>query len=290
MSSIILVTGATSGIGRETALHLAREGHTVFATGRRVDALDALTEEASGLTLHALRLDVCDPDSIANAVHQVDALTDGHGLDVLVNNAGYGQAGAVLDVDDALVRKQYDTNVFGLLAITRAFAPKMIARGSGKVVNISSLGGRLTLPMMGVYNSTKFAVESLSDALRIELAPFGVHVAVVQPGSIQTDFNHTMQATVQPERTGPWAEVYAHVDRVANAFSDYASGPDVIARVVSRIVTSRRPWPRYAAPFRESALVILGTWLPSRITDAILARIFGVTSARPALTTQPVLA
>ncbi|MBX2798616.1 MAG: SDR family oxidoreductase [Myxococcales bacterium] len=282
MSQIILITGATSGIGRHAALHLARQGHRVIATGRRRAALDSLRAEAGEHWVRCVPMDVTDLASIDAARTSVDQLTDGHGVDVLINNAGFGQGGAVLDVDPADVAAQYHTNVFGLLCVTRAFAPAMIGRGHGKIVNVSSLGGRLTLPMMGVYTSTKFAVEALSDALRIELAPLGVHVAVVQPGSIRTEFNQTMQGTTRKvERTGPWAAVYDHTDRVATAFEQYSSGPIVISRVLARIVNARRPRARYFAPFRESVLMILGTWLPTRVTDFVLARVFGVTSARP---------
>ena len=280
MSQTILITGATSGIGRHAALHLAKAGHTVIATGRRVAALDSLRVEAGDLKVYGVRMDVTDPESVAAASIAVDQITGGYGVDVLINNAGYGQGGAVLDVSDADVKAQYETNVFGLLAVTRAFTPKMIERGSGKVINVSSLGGRLTLPMMGVYTSTKFAVEALSDALRMELAPLGVQVSVVQPGSIRTEFNQTMQDTVNEERTGPWAAVYDHTERIATAFEDYSSGPIVISRVLHRIVESRRPSARYFAPFRESFLMILGTWLPSRLTDFVLSRVFGITSTR----------
>ncbi len=276
MNKIILITGATSGIGRHAALYLAELGHTVIATGRRQHALDELKAEAAHLKLQVLRLDVTDAQSIAAAVVAVDDLTGGYGLDVLINNAGYGQGGAVLDVDDDAIVAQYETNVFGVIKVTRAFAPAMIARQSGQIIQVSSLGGRVTLPMMGVYNSTKFALESLSDAMRIELAPFNVSVVVVEPGSIATNFGATMQDTVVPKRTGPWAQVYSHTDSIARSFEQYSSGPIVISRVLARIVASRYPRARYMAPFREAFLIVLGTWLPSFVVDRILARIFGL--------------
>lgn len=271
----ILITGATSGIGRDAALHLSRAGHRVIATGRNQAALDTLVREADG-KVHGVRLDVTDEASIARAVVEVDAITGGRGIDVLINNAGYGQGGAVLDVDDAALRAQFDTNVFGLLGVTRAFAAKMVARRQGRIVNISSLGGRISLPLMGVYNSTKFAVEALSDAMRIELAPFGVDVVVVQPGSIRTRFSDTMQGTVKPERTGPWAGVYERAERIVSGFERFSSGPEVISGVLLRVVEARRPRARYMAPFRETVAVVLGTWLPAFARDALLSRIFGI--------------
>jgi NAD(P)-dependent dehydrogenase (short-subunit alcohol dehydrogenase family) len=157
-SRIVLVTGATSGIGRATALHLAREGHRVFAVGRRREALDSLKAEAAGLALECMVMDVTRADSIAVTKEAIERATDGHGIDVLVNNAGYGVGGPVEEVSDQAFRAQYETNVFGLMAVTRAFLPKMRARRWGRIINISSVGGRLTLPMLGVYNSTKYAM------------------------------------------------------------------------------------------------------------------------------------
>ena len=143
---VVLVTGATSGIGRATALHLARAGHRVFAVGRRQAALEALEREAKGLRLETLMLDVTRAESIAAAKDEIDRRTNGYGVDVVVNNAGYGVGGPVEEVSDAAFRAQYETNVFGLMAVTRAFLPKMRARRWGRILNISSVGGRLTLP------------------------------------------------------------------------------------------------------------------------------------------------
>src|ERR1700733_9145953 len=171
-SLIILITGATAGIGRHAALHLAHAGHRVIATGRRKDALAALAKEAKGTKLETMELDVTVASSIEAAKAEVDKRTDGYGLDVLVNNAGYGLMGPLEEISDADLRAQYDTNVFGLVAMTRAFLPQMRLRGSGRIVNVSSMGGRMTFPFMGAYNSTKYAIESMSDALRMELAPF----------------------------------------------------------------------------------------------------------------------
>lgn len=279
MSQVILITGATSGIGRAAALHLAREGHHVIATGRRQAALHALVAEAVGLQLSAVRMDVTDDASIADAVAVVDALTNGHSVDVIINNAGYGQVGAVLDVSPEDVRKQYNTNVFGVLAVTQAFTPAMMARGRGRVINISSLGGLLTLPLLGVYSSTKFALESLSDALRMELAPFGVAVSVVEPGSIATEFSDVALGTVDREgalTSSPWAPVYEVSARIEERFADYASSPEVITRVLSTIIRSSRPRARYAAPFRDAFSVILATYLPTFLVDRVLSRLFGL--------------
>jgi short-subunit dehydrogenase len=171
----VFITGATAGIGRTTALHLASLGHHVIASGRKPTELAKLAAEARGLAgkLDVIPLDVTQPDSIAAAVVEVTRLTGERGLDALINNAGFGVLGPTSEISDAEIRRQYETNVFGLMNVTRAFLPAMRARRAGRIINVSSVGGRITLPYFGVYNSTKYAVESLSDALRYELGPFG---------------------------------------------------------------------------------------------------------------------
>src|SRR5215470_1189300 len=183
-SKTVLITGATAGIGRTTALHLARLGHHVIASGRKPTELARLATEAQGLAgkLDVIPLDVTRPESIAAAVEAVAKLTADRGLDALINNAGFGVLGPTSEISDAELRRQYETNVFGLMAVTRAFLPAMRARRAGRIINVSSVGGRITLPYFGVYNSTKYAVESLSDALRYELHPLGIAVVLIEPG------------------------------------------------------------------------------------------------------------
>ncbi len=281
-ASTILITGATAGIGRHAALTLARRGHRVIATGRRADALASLQAEAAGLDLHTLRLDVTCDESLREAARAVDALTAGAGVDVLVNNAGYGQLGAVLDVDDARVRAQYETNVFGLLAVTRAFAPAMVRRGRGRVINISSIGGVFTLPLFGVYNSTKYAVESLSDALRRELRPCGVDVVVVEPGTINTAFAATAKASVQPVGSA-WADAYAAAQQNYAWAERIAPDPTPISRALVRAIESRRPRARYMTPWRDALLIRLANLLPTRLVDAVAIRFFGLGRVVPSL-------
>src|SRR5215831_14526588 len=170
-SKTVFITGATAGIGRTTALHLTAQGHHVIASGRKRAELDKLEAEGRGLAgvLDVVSLDVTQPASIAAAVEAVARLTDDRGPDVLINNAGFGVLGPTSEISDAEMRRQYETNVFGLMNVTRAFLPAMRARRAGRIINVSSMGGRITLPYFGVYNSTKYAVESLSDALRYEL-------------------------------------------------------------------------------------------------------------------------
>ncbi|MBX3189748.1 MAG: SDR family oxidoreductase [Labilithrix sp.] len=276
----ILITGATAGIGRHAALDLARKGHHVIATGRRKAALDTLAKEAGSLAgrLDVVVLDVTSESSIAAAVSAVDALTDGYGLDVLVNNAGYGQMGPIEEVSDAVVRRQFDTNVFGLLAMTRAFLPKMRERGRGRVVNVGSIGGRVTFPLMGIYNATKYALESISDALRNEVKPFGVDVSIVEPGPIATEFNDRAMETIDVVDGSPYAPVVAAADDFRKQFESNASGPEVTTRAIVHASLARRPRVRYVAPGYLALMFFFLAILPTRLVDAVMRRVSGLTA------------
>lgn len=300
---IVLVTGATSGIGRHAALYLAARHHgrsadraryRVIATGRRRTVLAQLAAEATerGLTLDTIELDVTSAESIAAARAEVDRLTDGYGIDVLVNNAGYGQAGPASEITDRELRDQYDTNVFGLMAVTRAFVPAMRARGRGRVINISSVGGRMTLPLYGVYNSTKYAVESLSDALRYELRPFGIHVVVIEPGVIATNFGPRSMSLVarHHDSASPYAGAVANLERLTERSDRFAVGPACISRAIDRAIRRRSPAARYIAPFRTRIVLALYQLLPTRLSDAVIRRAVGLHRTRlPAPVSAPQL-
>ena len=266
-SKIVLVTGATAGIGRMSALYLARQGHHVIATGRKVAELAKLKAEAAGLELDTLVLDVTSEASIANAVGEVDAITNGHGLDVLVNNAGFGVLGPTAEISDAEMRRQYETNVFGLMNVTRAFLPRMRDRRSGRIVNVSSVGGRLTLPFFGVYNSTKYAVESLSDALRYELRAFGIDVVLIEPGVIRTNFESTAVANIEQFKSSVYGPSMAKLDELSKKLDRFASEPIVIARAIARAVRVRRPAARYVAPRSTYFILALQAVLPTSMWD-----------------------
>jgi len=269
----VLVTGATAGIGRMTALHLAKLGHHVIATGRKLAELAALKTEAGSLELDTVPLDVTSAVSIAAAVNAVDSLTKGRGLDVLVNNAGFGVLGPTSEIGDSEMRRQYETNVFGLMNVTRAFLPKMIERRAGRVVNVSSVGGRITLPYFGVYNSTKYAVEALSDALRYELRPFGIDVSLIEPGIIRTNFEATAVSGLGQFKTTPFAvavEKYEEMSKFANRF---ASDPIVIAKAIARAVGARRPRARYVAPFSNHMIFAMSSLLPTRVWDWTMRKV-----------------
>ena len=278
----ILITGATAGIGRAAALRLARKGHHVIATGRRQGALESLRAQANDLALDILRLDVTDQTSIRDAVTAVDALTEGRGVDVLVNNAGYGLGAPLAEVSQSDLRHQFDTNVFGLMAVTQAFLGDMVARGSGRVINVSSIGGRITFPMMGAYHASKYAVEALSDAMRMELAPCGIHVSVIEPGPIKTEFVDRLNDAANPYKVDGslYARVFDRADAIEHKAMAYAPGPEVIARAIERAATARRPRARYIAPFWSRAALTLLDLVPLRLRDALMRTMFGLTADR----------
>jgi NAD(P)-dependent dehydrogenase (short-subunit alcohol dehydrogenase family) len=284
-SKTVLITGATTGIGRAAARYLAEQGHRVIATGRKPELLAQLESEAKQQrwTLETLQLDVTVPESIAAAKAEVDRRTQGRGIDALVNNAGYGLAGPVELVSDEDVRAQFDTNVHGLLAVTRAFLPAMRRRRDGRVINISSIGGKVTFPFLGAYNATKYAVESLSDALRVELAPFNVHVSLIEPGLIRTEFNARAQSTLGPvaDAPGEYEDVLrTALARLKVAEDRFSAGPETVARAIAKAVSSRRPSARYVAPGMMWLAVLFLAVFPSRWLDAALSWAFGFGRAK----------
>ncbi len=270
----VLITGATAGIGRETALHLAQAGYHVIATGRRAGELDKLRAEApAGARLDTTLLDVTSADSIAAALVEVDRLTSGRGVDALVNNAGFGLIGPLTEISDADLRRQYETNVFGLMAVTRAFVPQMRERGNGRVVNVSSMGGKMTFPFMGAYNSTKYAIESMSDALRFELRPFGIHVVVIEPGAIHTNFAETSMAPVNQYEHTVYGPAIARAKTLEKRMMSTAVGPKVVARAIQKAISRRSPAARYVAPWFGNLVLAMMAVTPTRVLDAVIRRI-----------------
>ncbi|MBP9087265.1 MAG: SDR family oxidoreductase [Kofleriaceae bacterium] len=280
---IVLITGATAGIGRTTALYLAKLGRHVIATGRKPAELAKLRLEAAGTKLDTVELDVTSVLSITRAAADVQRLTNGYGIDVLVNNAGYGALGPSSEITDAEMRRQYDTNVFGVMNVIRAFLPAMQARRSGRIINVSSLGGRVTLPYFGIYNSTKYAVESLSDALRYELHAFGIYVTLIEPGVIRTNFETTALADLSKFDGSPYAVSLKKVDALSKRMNRFAGEPIVIARAIARAATVRRPAARYVAPRLNNVVLALKTVLPTRIFDWSMRKVGYLTKTDLAL-------
>jgi NAD(P)-dependent dehydrogenase (short-subunit alcohol dehydrogenase family) len=273
----ILITGATSGIGRDAALRLAGAGHLVLAGGRRRDALAGLAAESRGL-IEPLVLDVTEPASVEAARELVERRTGGRGLDVLVNNAGYALPGPLEALAEADLRGLFDTNLFGLLAVTRAFLPAMRERGQGRVVNVGSIMGRVAMPLLGAYNASKHAVAAVTDALRMELAPFGVTVVLVEPGALRTGFAARALGGLAPYRDpgSPYAAALAGTDAAWARVYRFAPGPSAAGRAIVRAATADRPAPRYVVPARNRLVVAALAALPTPAADAARRRIMGL--------------
>lgn len=274
-SRAVLITGCSSGIGRATAVRMAGAGWSVYATARRPGEL----EELRGLGCETLALDVTGEASIAAAVARVE---ESHGaVGVLVNNAGYGQYGALETLDMARIRRQFETNVFGLLRLCQFVLPGMRRHGWGRIVNVSSMGGRLTFPGGGAYHATKHAVEALSDALRFEVRGFGVDVVLVEPGIIQTRFGKTALERLEDGRAeGPYAifdEAVARTTREAyerGPLNALGGEPEDVARVIERAAGAARPRARYRVTASARLMIVLRRLLPDRAWDAALRRIY----------------
>jgi NAD(P)-dependent dehydrogenase (short-subunit alcohol dehydrogenase family) len=271
VSKAVLITGCSSGIGWATAECLADVGWRVYATARKVEAIAPL-EERGCVTLP---LDVTDEDSMRSAVDEVQRREGAVG--VLVNNAGYSQSGAVESVPMEKVRRQFETNVFGLARMCQLVLPGMRRQGYGRIVNVSSMGGKLTFPGAGYYHATKHAVEALSDALRFEVDGFGVKVSVIEPGLIKTGF---AQAAVGSMDGSDGEDPYAGFDEgVARATSQnyergpismLSGGPEEVAEAIEQAISARSPKSRYTVT--PSARVFLGLrhLLPDRAWDLVL--------------------
>lgn len=256
----VLLTGCSSGIGAATAHRLVRNGWDVWATARRPEVLADLA--AAGC--HTLALDVTDEESMVTAV---DAVRAGAGrIDALVNNAGYSQSGALESVEVDDLRRQFETNVFGLVRLTQLVLPTMREQGSGRIVNIGSMGGKLTFPGGGAYHASKYAVEALSDALRFEVSGFGIKVVLVEPGLITTNFEAAVAAGM-PTGDGPYVAFNAAVqattsEAYAGPMARFGGPPEAVAKVIEKALVKARPRPRYtvtvSAPAAIAARKLLG--------------------------------
>ena len=269
---VVIVTGASSGIGEETVRRLARGGAKVVLSARRADRLEALAREIDPAGASTLAV-AGDVTSAADRQRLVDATLKKFGrVDALVNNAGYGTRGPVEMVPVELIRKNYETNIFSLLALTQLVLPAMRERGDGCIVNIGSVAGKIARPLSSIYDSTKHALEALTDGLRGELKPFGVRVTLIRPGFIVTEFIEaadTASAAVI-ENAGPYAPFYKGYKDGTKNMRRVAGVPDDIARLVEKALTADNPAPRYAGPFHAKIFLLLKWLLPDRVLGFIV--------------------
>ena len=275
-SRAVLITGCSSGIGAATASRLAKAGWPVYATARRPETLAAL--EADGC--RTLALDVVDEASRQAAV---DAVVEAEGaVGVLINNAGYSQSGAVESIPDDRVRAQFETNVFGPLALCRLVLPAMREQGWGKIVQLSSMGGKLTFPGGGLYHASKHAVEALSDALRFEVKGFGIDVIVIEPGLIMSGFSDVVMRELGTASTtdGPYEEFNRAVGEASRdvyekgVLSKLGGPPEAVAERIEDALNAKRPRARYTVTPSARALLTLHAVLPDRGWDSVVGASF----------------
>lgn len=265
---VILITGSSSGIGRATAIEAVARGHRVFASARRPEDMADLARPGA---IDPLSLDVTDVASVERAVAEV--LRCAGRLDALVNNAGYGQYGAAEDVSLSDWRRQFEVNVFGAVAVIQAVLPAMRNAGRGTIVNVSSVAGKIAIPFAGPYCASKHALEAISDALRVEVAPFGVRVVLVEPGPIATKFGDRARSEIRPllDRPGPYKEFYVEAERAMD--SDFRRGqlpPQAVARVIVDALETRRPKTRYAVTAMARLGIPARRFLPDRLLDSAM--------------------
>jgi NAD(P)-dependent dehydrogenase (short-subunit alcohol dehydrogenase family) len=265
-SEAVLITGCSSGIGRAIAERLAAAGRRVYASARDPESIADLAEKGC----ETLALDVLDEASMRDAVARVEHAEGAVG--VLVNNAGYGQSGALEAVPIDAVRRNFETNLYGYMRMAQLVLPGMRRQGRGRIVNMSSVAGRVTMPGSGCYSATKFAIEAMSDALRFEVRGFGVRVVVIEPGPIRTNFTATANAGL-PDAGGVYAGYHAAVAK-ADAEADQsrllAGDAKDVARTVERAIAARNPRTRYRVTLPARLLPALRRALPDRAFDAFL--------------------
>jgi NAD(P)-dependent dehydrogenase (short-subunit alcohol dehydrogenase family) len=273
----VLITGCSSGIGRETARRLRADGWTVYATARRPETLADLAEAGC----KTLALDVTDESSMRGAVDEVEAAEGRVGA--LVNNAGYSQSGAVETLPMDRIRAQFETNVFGLVRMCQLVLPEMRRAGKGRIVNLSSMGGKLVFPGGGAYHATKFAVEAFSDALRWEVRDFGIDVSIIEPGLITTRFGETAAGSISSAEEAeaddpgdPYAGFNAAVGATTQGIYEggplakLGGGPETVARAIARAISARRPRTRYKVTASARLALAQRKLVTDRAWDAMM--------------------
>ncbi|MET9242431.1 oxidoreductase [Nonomuraea sp. NPDC003709] len=271
MKKVVLVTGASAGIGKATALELIRAGHIVYGAARRVHKMDDI-RDAGG---HALALDARRPEDLE---HVIGAIVAEQGrIDVLINNAGTVLHGAAEDIPIDLARDQFEVNVFAPARLTQLALPYMREQGSGTIVNVSSIGGEIALPLGCWYYATKHALEAYSDSLRMEVEPFGIDVVIIQPGIIKTGFeDHTAQDLREISGTtayGEMAEAMAQRAETQLGENTPASAPGVVATAIRQAIEAGKPETRYAVGYMAERLLELNRTLPDREFDKLLTNV-----------------
>lgn len=272
-SNVVLVTGASSGIGAATAMKLKALGFTVYAAARRIERMQSLTDAG----IRVIAMDVTQDASMQAGVERI--IAEAGQIDVLVNNAGYGSYGSVEEVSLEEGRTQFDVNVFGAVRLIQLVLPHMRARQTGTIVNITSMGGKIHTPLGAWYHGTKFALEAISDCLRMEVEPFGINVVVVEPGGIKTEWaDIAAQKLREVSGDGPYGHQALPMaeSMIGRASRERQSPPELIADTIAKAVQARRPKTRYAVGFGARPMIFLRRLLPDRAFDRFMRLATGI--------------
>ncbi len=266
MKKIVLITGASSGIGKSTAKKLIKQGYIVYATARRTERL----KELEDVGLKTMFLDVTDDKSMKKVVDTI--ISEQGKIDILINNAGYGSLGPIQNVSIEEAKHQFEVNVFGLARLTQLVLPYMIKRRSGKIINISSVAGKVTSIINGWYSASKFAVEALSDALRLEVKPFGIEVIIIEPEGIESEWHViAIKHLLNASRTTAYKKIAENMAQTMNKRHTRGAEPlEVIAETISNALKAKRPHSRYAVPRQAKIAIFLRWLLPDRLFDGFL--------------------
>ena len=268
---VALVTGSSTGIGRSTVEHLSAAGWTVIAT-MRTPAKEQTLQKLPGVSLQTL--DVTDVQSIRRALAET---VQKHGrIDALVNNAGYGLVGAFEEIAEEQIRKQFETNVFGLMSVCREALPYLRKQGGGRIINISSVGGRITFPLYSAYHSTKWAVEGFTESLQYELAPFGIRTVLIEPGAIRTDFYDRSADKPKTKDGSPYENFVEKLMAQYDKIGATAVGPEAVAKVIVRAAEVNQPKLRYSVGGQAPLLLFLRRLLPDRAFNGMVKSNLGI--------------
>jgi len=265
MKKVAIITGASSGMGKSTAFNLHEKGYKVYGMARRIEKMNDLKEKG----MEVVSLDLTKDETIVEAVNTV---LDKEGrIDVLVNNAGYGSYGSVEEVPIEEAKRQFEVNIFGLARITQLVLPTMRKQKSGRIVNISSMGGKIYTPFGAWYHATKFALEGWSDCLRIEVKQFGIDVAIVEPGGIQTEWGGiAMENLDKVSGNGPYAEMVKKIIATSDKTKDKLTPVSVLGNEIAKAASEKSPKTRYLKGYLAKPLVGMRKWLSDKMFDKIL--------------------
>ncbi|WP_316753855.1 oxidoreductase [Pedobacter gandavensis] len=265
MKKTVLVTGASAGIGRATAIYLAQNGYLVYGAARRMDKMQDLKPYG----IRPIALDLANDESITVCVGEI--FNEVGSIDILVNNAGFGCEGAIEDVTMEKARYQMEVNVFGAMRLSQLALPEMRKKNYGKIINISSVGGKIALPLGGWYHASKFAIEALSDSMRMEVRPFGIDVIVIEPGGIKSEWgNIALESLVNVSGNSAYKEMVKGAEKGFRQTEKNNSEPIVIARLIKKVIEAVRPSTRYAGGSMAKPMLFLRSILPDRILDRLI--------------------